>query len=150
MGVVYEAEQPSLRRRVALKVLPPALRMDARLVSRFRREAEAAGRLRHPGIVPVFSVGETAGAPFFAMELVDGDALETIIRDRKQGETGELPTERDAWRKWAVDCVADVAEALAYAHGEGILHRDGDGSCPARLSRKGCFNSNGVPRHHRI
>jgi hypothetical protein len=124
MGVVYEAEQPSLRRRVALKVLPPALCNDARLVSRFRREAEAAGRLRHSGIVPVFSVGEVAGAPFFAMELVDGETLESIIRRRRGGDAAGLPEAGEAWRRWAVETVAQVAEALAYAHGQGILHRD--------------------------
>lgn len=124
MGVVYEAEQTSLKRRVALKVLPPALRLDARLVSRFQREAEAAGRLRHPGIVPVFGVGEAAGAPFFAMELVDGTTLRKIGKTRAAGEDAGLPREPEAWRTWAVNTIAKVADALAYAHAEGILHRD--------------------------
>jgi len=124
MGVVYEAEQTSLKRRVALKVLPPALRQDARLVGRFQREAEAAGRLRHPGIVPVFGVGEAAGAPFFAMELVEGTTLRKVVKARQAGEDTGLPREPEAWRTWAVDTIAKVADALAYAHAEGILHRD--------------------------
>ena len=124
MGVVYEAEQTSLKRRVALKVLPPALRLDARLVGRFQREAEAAGRLRHPGIVPVFGVGEAAGAPFFAMELVEGTTLRKIVKARAAGEDADLPREPEAWRTWAVNTIAKVADALAYAHAEGILHRD--------------------------
>jgi len=117
MGVVYEAEQTSLKRRVALKVLPPSLRMDPRLLSRFQREAEAAGRLRHPGIVPVYSVGEAAGAPFFAMELVEGESLDRLIR--RWREEGGAPS-----RERAVEIATKVADALSYAHGQGILHRD--------------------------
>ncbi len=115
MGIVYEAEQPSLRRRVALKVLPAALRSDPRLVSRFRREAEAAGRLRHPGIVPVFSVGEIGSTPFFVMELIEGRSLD---------DTEALPSEPGARRSQAVEIARKVAQALSYAHGQGILHRD--------------------------
>ncbi|MGQ0553565.1 MAG: serine/threonine-protein kinase [Planctomycetota bacterium] len=124
MGVVYEARQVSLNRPVALKVLPPALRQDAQLLARFRREAEAAGRLRHPNIVPVYSVGESAGAPFFAMELVEGRSLADVIRARRAGEAAGLPETGDPWRRWVLRTVALVADALAYAHGRGILHRD--------------------------
>jgi hypothetical protein len=124
MGVVYEAEQASLKRKVALKVLPPGLRMDPRLLARFQREAEAAGRLRHPGIVPVFSVGSAAGTPFFAMERVEGRSLESIIAAlRRGGDAGVPPSGPDRVR-WAVDTIAKVADALAYAHEQGILHRD--------------------------
>jgi tRNA A-37 threonylcarbamoyl transferase component Bud32 len=124
MGVVYEARQASLNRRVALKVLPPALRRDRRLLTRFQREAEAAGRLRHPNIVPVYSIGESAGAPFFAMELVDGRSLADVIRVRREGGSAGLPTGPDAWRAWALEVAARIADALDYAHGRGILHRD--------------------------
>ena len=65
MGVVYEARQLSLNRKVALKVLPASSRGDRRLLQRFRREAEAAARLRHPNLVPVYAIGESGGAPFF-------------------------------------------------------------------------------------
>jgi tRNA A-37 threonylcarbamoyl transferase component Bud32 len=124
MGVVYEAEQASLKRRVALKVLPPALRVDARLLQRFRREAEAAGRLRHPGIVPVYSVGEAAGTPFFAMEMVEGRSLDRVIRDLREGDADGVPADPGERRAWAVETIARVADALGYAHAEGILHRD--------------------------
>jgi len=130
MGIVYEAQQPSLKRRVALKVLPPALARDPRRRARFQREAEAAARLRHPGIVPVFSVGEAGGAPFFAMELVDGRPLSEILRARREGaESGEAdPTGAlrtpGSWRSWALATAARLAEALSYAHAHGILHRD--------------------------
>lgn len=124
MGVVYEAEQTSLRRRVALKVLPPALRSDATLVARFRREAEAAGRLRHPGIVPVFAVGEEAGTPFFAMELVEGRSLDAVVTAWRAGDFAEDVRDPDARRRRVLDWGVKVAEALAYAHGRGILHRD--------------------------
>ncbi|MHC5211489.1 MAG: serine/threonine-protein kinase [Planctomycetota bacterium] len=124
MGVVYEARQASLNRRVALKVLPPSLRRDMRLLTRFQREAEAAGRLRHPNIVPVYSIGESAGAPFFAMELVDGRSLADVIRARRDGGSAGLPTEPGEWRAWSVSMAARIADALDYAHGRGILHRD--------------------------
>jgi hypothetical protein len=124
MGVVYEARQISLNRPVALKLLPSAVRADPRLRERFRREAEAAGRLRHPGIVPVFSVGEAGGAPFFAMELVDGRSLADVVRLRREGHHAGLPLEGAPWRRWVVGCVADVADALAAAHAMGVIHRD--------------------------
>ncbi|HTE05592.1 MAG TPA: serine/threonine-protein kinase [Planctomycetota bacterium] len=124
MGIVYEAQQISLKRRVALKVLSPELRRDERLVTRFRREAEAAARLRHPNVVPVYSVGESAGVPFFAMELVAGRSLRDVIRLRREGHDAGLPAVGDAWLGWAVQTVAQVADALDYVHGRGILHRD--------------------------
>ncbi len=124
MGVVYEAEQPSLKRRIALKVLPPALRNDRRLLARFRREAEAAGRLRHPNIVPVYSFGESGGAPFFAMELVEGPSLAAIVTKRRAGMDADLPVDPSDYRAWAVDAVAQIADALDYAHSRGVLHRD--------------------------
>lgn len=124
MGVVYEAEQPSLKRRVALKVLPPALRADRARVERFRREAEAAARLRHPNVVPVFSTGEERGAPFFAMELVEGVSLAEVLRERRAGGSPRWPETGEAsWRR-AAATAEQVAGALAYAHSRGILHRD--------------------------
>lgn len=127
MGIVYEAEQTSLGRRVALKVLPPALQVDGRVLARFRREAEAAGRLRHPNVVPVYVFGEAAGTPFLAMELVEGQSLAQTIAERKaaleRGE-GASPADREAHRRLAAEVIARVADALDYAHGRGILHRD--------------------------
>ncbi len=96
MGVVYRALQMPLNRPVALKILPPALRQDRRLLKRFQRESAAAGRLRHPNIVPVYSVGEAGGAPFFAMEFVDGCSLADLLRLWKQERDESEPTVSEA------------------------------------------------------
>src|SRR5439155_18153903 len=79
MGVVYEAEQESLGRHVALKVLPGHARLDPRLRERFRREARAAARLHHTNIVPVFGVGEHEGTPYYVMQFIRGQALDEIL-----------------------------------------------------------------------
>ncbi len=81
MGVVYEARQISLKRRVALKVLPPALGMSAQAKQRFEREAQAAAKLLHTNIVPVHAIGEHDGSHFYAMELIDGQSLDHVLRD---------------------------------------------------------------------
>ena len=84
MGVVYEAEQVSMRRRVALKVLYPAITFSARAVERFRREAQAAGRVHHTNIVPVFAMGEEDGVLHYAMEWVRGPTLAQVIVDLRR------------------------------------------------------------------
>lgn len=80
MGVVYEAEQQSLKRRVALKVLHPNIALSDRQRHRFQREAESAAQLHHTNIVPVFAVGEQQGLHFYAMQFIDGLPLSTVIR----------------------------------------------------------------------
>ena len=80
MGVVYEARQVSLNRKVALKVLGGGLGLTATAVQRFRREAEAAAKLHHTNIVPVYATGEQDGTHFYAMELIDGPSLDHVIR----------------------------------------------------------------------
>src|SRR5438477_1984816 len=72
MGVVYEAEQLSLRRRVALKVLPFAAAIEPRQLQRFKNEATAAGQLRHENIVPIYAVGDERGVHYYAMQFIDG------------------------------------------------------------------------------
>ncbi len=84
MGVVYLAEQVSLRRRVALKVLHSGSGFSKRHLDRFRREAEALARLHHPNIVPVFGIGEEAGVHYFSMEYIEGRTLDTVIDDLKR------------------------------------------------------------------
>src|SRR5437868_7483208 len=79
MGVVYEARQLSLNRRVALKVLGPGLGLTPKAVDRFRREAAAAARLHHTNIVEVYATGEHDGTHFYAMELVDGPSLDRVL-----------------------------------------------------------------------
>jgi serine/threonine protein kinase/tetratricopeptide (TPR) repeat protein len=87
MGVVYEAEQVSLRRRVALKVLPLAATMDHRHLRRFQNEAQAAACLHHTNIVPVYSVGCERGVHFYAMQFIDGLPLSELIRQLAEGPT---------------------------------------------------------------
>src|SRR5262245_19936904 len=81
MGIVYEAEQISLRRRVALKVLPFAAGVDERQLRRFRTEAEAAAHMHHSHIVPVFAVGTERGVHYYAMQLIEGQSLATFITE---------------------------------------------------------------------
>src|SRR4051812_20819985 len=112
MGVVYKARQESLNRTVALKmILSGQLANDAD-VRRFRAEAEAAARLDHPGIVPVFEVGQHDGHQYFTMAFVEGESLAHRLA---QG----LPAPREA-----AELTRKVAEAVAYAHVEGVIHRD--------------------------
>ncbi len=89
MGVVYEATEAILNRRVALKVLPPAALMDEMQIRRFRNEAAAAAQLVHPNIVPVYSVGSDRGVHFYAMQLIDGQNIAQVIgciRERLSSE----------------------------------------------------------------
>src|ERR1700694_2315829 len=85
MGVVYEARQVSLNRKVALKVLSGGLGLTHKAVQRFHREAEAAAKLHHTNIVPVYATGEEDGTHFYAMELIDGPSLDQVIRQMRQG-----------------------------------------------------------------
>ena len=75
MGIVYEAEQAALGRRVALKVLPSAAALDPRAIQRFQLEAQVAGWLQHPRIVPVYAVGLVDEVPYFAMQFIEGGSL---------------------------------------------------------------------------
>jgi WD40 repeat protein len=109
-GTVYRAFDPLLDREVALKV--PRFVDDPALYERFLREAKAAARLRHPNIVAVFESGQAAGNPYIASEFVNGVPLSVLLRQQ------QLPT------RTAVDWVRQIAEAVAYAHDEGIVHRD--------------------------
>src|SRR5713101_1797085 len=84
MGVVYEARQVSLNRKVALKVLSGGLGLTPKAVQRFRREAEAAAKLHHTNIVPVYATGEENGTHFYAMEQIDGPSLDHVIQQLRQ------------------------------------------------------------------
>src|SRR5262245_10542502 len=81
MGIVYVAEQDSLNRRVALKLIHPEHLYFPGARERFRREVEAVARLQHPSIVPIYTVGEEGGIPYFAMEHIDGTSIADILRD---------------------------------------------------------------------
>ncbi|MBI4606528.1 MAG: protein kinase, partial [Planctomycetes bacterium] len=120
MGVVYEAVQESLGRRVALKVLPHGSMLEPRRLERFRNEARAVARLHHSNIVPVFGVGEEDGIHFYAMQFIEGRPLDALLLERAPGAgpPGESRF-RDVARMGL-----QVAEALSYAHGQGVLHSD--------------------------
>jgi tetratricopeptide (TPR) repeat protein/predicted Ser/Thr protein kinase len=116
MGVVYEAEDPDLRRRVALKVLKEDV-SDPAAAERLRREAAIAAQLRHPNIIAVHEVGTTKPRtgpplPFIAMELVEGRTLADLLEERKTGRTALLRI------------LEDMARAVAHAHAGGVVHRD--------------------------
>jgi tetratricopeptide (TPR) repeat protein len=111
MGVVYRAHDEHLNRDVALKVLPVALLKDPKARARLRREAQTAAALNHPNVCAVYEVAEADGVLYIAMEFVKGRTLRDLASD------GLRP---DIWIRYA----AQISEALAHAHGLGILHRD--------------------------
>jgi eukaryotic-like serine/threonine-protein kinase len=88
MGVVYEAWQVSLRRRVALKVLPFTSAHDAKQIGRFKNEAQAAAQVQHPNIVPVFAIGEENGVHYYVMQLIDGQSLTSLLDALRTGGNG--------------------------------------------------------------
>lgn len=113
MADVYRAHDPEIDRAIAIKVLKPELRGNAEVAARFLREARAAGALSHAGIVTIHDVGEAAGVPYIAMEILAGVPLDQHIAAH-----GALPL------KTAVSLAAQVSRALDYAHRAGIVHRD--------------------------
>jgi hypothetical protein len=112
-GEVYAAWDTTLKREVAIKTLRPELAGQENVVQRFRREAEAAARLRHPCILPVFAVGERDGLVWFTMPRVHGESLRDWLRREPQPPIGEVRR-----------ILADVAGALHAAHEAGVVHRD--------------------------
>jgi hypothetical protein len=149
MGVVYRAEQISLARTVALKLVRPELSCFPGARERFQREVLTVSRMSHPGIAPVFTVGEEAGVPFFAMELVRGVSLADVIEslaghrpaDLSGADLEHLARERGGdlvssasdsrakvfsgtWEQACVRVVQQVADALEHAHLREVLHRD--------------------------
>ncbi|MGE3175645.1 MAG: protein kinase [Planctomycetota bacterium] len=124
MGVVFEAVQESLGRRVALKVLPQASLLSGNQLERFRREARTAAQLHHTHIVPVFDSGEADGFHYYAMQFIDGRGLDAVVRElRRERPEGDSTITRDQCRRSARLCAA-VADALHHAHLQGTLHRD--------------------------
>ncbi len=113
MATVYKAYQPKLERWVAVKVLDPAyISDDSEVLARFRREAKAIAALRHPNILAVYDYGEEEGLAYIVMEYVEGGTL----KDRLGGEPFE-------WQR-ATDLSIGIGRALAFAHEQGIIHRD--------------------------
>jgi formylglycine-generating enzyme required for sulfatase activity len=120
MGVVYEAEQVSLHRRVAIKVLFPHLSLSKDSVEKFLGEARAGGRLSHPGIVAIYGVGEVEGLHYIAQEYVEG---ERTLADRVEALSKEKQLPQGYFRD-AARMIAEIADALSHAHGLGVVHRD--------------------------
>ena len=112
MGVVYKARQVNLNRIVALKMILAGQLASEDDVKRFYTEAEAAANLEHPGIVPIFEVGQHEGQHYFSMGFVPGESLAHKVAD------GPLPPEQ------AAELTKNVAEAIAFAHERGVIHRD--------------------------
>jgi eukaryotic-like serine/threonine-protein kinase len=144
MGIVYAAEQITLGRQVALKVLPTTHRLSSRHLQRFQNEARAAASLQHPNIVPVYAVGMDKGVHYYVMQLIDGKTLADIIEessnpteptplpvitsiDSKQSDPAILlrkPTAIPARMRTIAAHGIQAAEALEHAHSLGIVHRD--------------------------
>jgi WD40 repeat protein/serine/threonine protein kinase len=146
MGVVYEAEQLSLRRRVALKVLPFVNALNKQQVTRFQSEAYAAATLHHSNIVPVYSIGSDRGIHFYAMQFISGRSVAALLSEMRQQKTrveaksteaqriGETLTrsitstigsgESTNYFRRVADFGVQAAEALEYSHAHGVLHRD--------------------------
>jgi hypothetical protein len=143
MGIVYEAVQVTLGRRVAVKILSFAAVLDHEQLARFAVEAQAAARLHHPHIVPVYSVGCEGGVHYYSMQFIDGQALDVVIEDLRRSRRGD----RVAGLSWlaadSTNCHSaarytrnrefflsvaklgvQVADALQHAHDGGIVHRD--------------------------
>jgi predicted Ser/Thr protein kinase len=114
MGVVYEAEQVSLGRRVAVKILRFAAVSDPEALDRFRREAETVARLHHTNIVPIFFVGIEGDVHYFAMQFIEGRSLADVLAAR----TSPVDARTVAW--WGLQ----TAEALVHAHQRHVIHRD--------------------------
>ena len=113
MGVVYKAHEESLNRFVAIKVLGDHLSTDEQFLSRFTREARAAGGLSHPNVIPIYFIGEDDGRHFFAMEYVSGRSVQQMIR-----QEGLIGNPR------AAQIILQAAQGLAAAHDKGVIHRD--------------------------
>src|SRR5262245_60022261 len=149
MGIVYEAEQLSLNRRVALKILPTAAVLDPRTLQRFKNEAQAAAALDHPHIVDVYGIGCERCVHFYAMRLIDGCTLADVIaglqdhelppNQKSKAQSPESPPastaplallstvrsgNHSAFFRQVAELGIHVADGLHHAHEQGVVHRD--------------------------
>jgi serine/threonine-protein kinase len=129
LGRIHIARDRELSREVALKEIKLERADDSDSIRRFTREAEITGGLEHPGIVPVYSLGTFPdGRPFYAMRFIRGKSLKEAIdkyhRNRQPNDEALDPTERNLQLRRLLQSLIDVCEAIDYAHGRGVLHRD--------------------------
>ncbi len=145
MGIVFRAERRRDGREVAVKILPPSVALDGDAVERFTREAEAAARLSHPGILPILAIGEAEGVHYFATDLVEGPSLDAVVAELRGRDVSQLSRSIAAETTLGVVCpgalravgegegafarscaaiAADVASALGAAHAAHLVHRD--------------------------
>src|ERR1700680_2706957 len=112
MGEVYRARDISLRRAVAIKLIPASFSQDSDRLRRFSQEAQSTAALNHPNILSIFQIGEHEGGPYIVSELLEGQSLRQVVR------AGPLSARR------AIEYGAQIARGLAAAHSKGIIHRD--------------------------
>ncbi|MEM1071008.1 MAG: protein kinase [Planctomycetota bacterium] len=113
MGIVFEAHQESLDRTVAIKVLPKQSLLDDEALERFRTEATTAAAMHHTNIVPIYGTGESEGSHYLVMQLVNGESLDSVIASHSEISSADAA------------CIGhQVADAIAYSHANGVLHRD--------------------------
>ncbi len=126
MGVVYRATQRSLKRTVAIKLLPFVSAMNASQIRRFQNEAEYAASLNHPNIVPVFAFGTEEGIHYYAMQWIDGQSLDQWMRSEESGDQLRLSHRNETDRDWRtiVGWGIQAADGLHAAHESGVIHRD--------------------------
>jgi len=120
MGIVYEAVQTSLDRRVALKILPSGLFASGNALERFHREAATVAQLHHTSIVPVYAVGEEGGVHWFAMQYIEGGSLAGLLSELRERRERPEPDHFRRVARWG----RQIADALAHAHEQGTIHRD--------------------------
>ncbi|MBN1234257.1 MAG: SUMF1/EgtB/PvdO family nonheme iron enzyme [Candidatus Coatesbacteria bacterium] len=113
MAIVYLAIDKELNRKVAIKVLLDSYAEEEELIARFKREAQIAGKLRHPNIIPIHEIGSNKGYHFFVMDYLSGGTLKDVLKEKRRLYPDE-----------AVPIFKKMCEALAYAHDQGVIHRD--------------------------
>jgi serine/threonine protein kinase len=123
MGIVYEAVHRQQGRRCALKIIPQAAALDPRQLVRFKNEAQAASRLHHPHIVPVYEVGFADGCHFYTMQFIAGSSLAQLIEEQRPLRGQDSSRHQRDFRT-AAEYVRQAAMALDHAHQVGIIHRD--------------------------
>src|ERR1700756_598029 len=113
MGVVYKAVDAAIGRLVGIKMMTSAVMNDPVLLKRFYREAQSAGKLRHPNIVTIYDLGVQEATPYIVMEFLEGESLDVALRSGRALSLEEK-----------LNIVTQVCSALAYAHDQSIIHRD--------------------------